>query len=211
MARNPRITIGALNVSADPHPVGIYRQLFEQATNHSVHLSGSDWAKITEPQDRESTPPSFYGRILVWTEIDKDGKWLNQENNKEATSREKAAIQIPSTLDPNFRSFNFVFLEDRHWLILELRNELGAHFGPARAEKFFLSLFSETASGPDAPDVSVTVIPSHEALAKIYDIARLRRLEIFVLRPNPDDLANDQARLLDRLMKQGANTASIAD
>jgi hypothetical protein len=112
-------------------------------------------------------------------------------------------------LDPNFRSFNFVFLEDRHLLIIEFKNELGEHFGSARALKLFSSLFSEEALGPDDPDVSVTVVPSHEGLRRIYAIPRLRRLEIFVLRPNADDLATEQKKLLDKLMKQGAKSQSV--
>lgn len=205
----PRLLIGAINISADPHPAGVYRQLFERAADHPVLIWGSDWAKITEPQDRETTPSSFYGRILVWTEIDKDGKWLNQEKNKEATTAEKASIQIPTTLDPNFRSFNFVFLEERHLLVLEYRNELGENFGPARAEKLFSRLFSSEILGPEAPEVSITVVPSHEALGRIYRIPRLRRLEIFVLRPNADDLVKEQRRVLDKLMNQGARSQSL--
>jgi len=187
----------------------IYRQLFLAGANRPIRVWGNDWAKITEPQDRETIPPSFYGRILVWTEIDRDGKWLNQEKNKEATATEKAAIQIPPSLDPNFRSFNFVFLEERHLLILEYRNELGEHFGSVRAQKFFSTLFEEQLLGAETPEVAVTVIPSHEALDRIYAIPRLRRLEIYVLRPNPDDLAEDQQRLLDRLLKQGAKSQTL--
>ena len=84
MARTPRIVLGALNISADPHPTGIYRRLFQAAADKAIHLRGHDWAKITAPQDRETDPPSFFGRILVWTEIDKDGRWLKQDANREA-------------------------------------------------------------------------------------------------------------------------------
>jgi Domain of unknown function (DUF4747) len=136
-----------------------------------------------------------------------------QRSNTEATPKEKEAIQIPNILDPNFRSFNFVFLEDRHLLILEYRNELGEHFGASRADRLFSMLLSEENLakiwGSDAPEITVTVVPSHEALRRIYAIPRLRRLEIFIQRPNPDDLASEQRRILDRLMKQGAKSQTI--
>src|SRR5579871_90778 len=103
MARQQRkIVLGAINISADPHPTGIYRRLFDAAGNAPVHLGGSDWAKITSPQDRETDPPSFFGRVLVWTEIDKVGPWIKQDENREATREEKSAIRIPNDLDPNF-------------------------------------------------------------------------------------------------------------
>ena len=165
MPQNPRLTIGALNISADPHPQGVYRRLFQQVTDRPVPVWGRDWAKISAPADRETTPPSFYGRVLVWTEIDKDGKWLDQTTDKEATATEKQKIQIPENLDPNFRSFNFVFLENRHLLILEYRNELGEHFGPKRAERFFSSLLSGLFLDEEPIEVTVTVVPSSEALA----------------------------------------------
>lgn len=201
--------MGAVNIAADPHPTGIYRRLFRQVAERPIRLWGNDWAKITVPADRETAPPSFYGRVLVWTEIDKEGKWLDQRTDKEATVDEKQKIQIPDNLDPNFRSFNFVFLEERHLLILEYRNELGEHFGPQRAERFFSRLLNEETIDDQVIEITVTVIPSNEALDRIYAIARLRWLEIFVRRPNPDDLTADANRILDRLVAQGAKSQTL--
>ena len=209
MADTPTIVMGALNIAADPHPKGVYRTLFEAAADKPIRLWGSDWAKITAPIDRESTQPSFYGRILVWTEIDRDGRWLNQAEDREATPTEKRAIQIPEILDPNFRSFNFVFIEDRHLLILEYQNELGEHFGPQRAEKLFRRLFVKDEPDEGEPVVEVTVVPSTEALDKIFAIPQLRKLEINVVRPNPDSLDEQEERILQKLLDQGAKEQTL--
>jgi len=207
MAKSPRIVMGALNISADPHPPGIYRRIFTEVAGVKQQIHGADWGKITEPQDRETTPPSFYGRVLLWTEIDRDGKWLHQEQDREATPTEKRNIVIPNELDPNFRSFHFVFFEDRHLLVVEFQNELGERFGAARARKLFSLLLNR--DDQDWPEVSVTVVPSQEALEKIYAIPRLRKLELYVIRPNPDDLTTETARVLDRLVKQGAKDQTL--
>ena len=209
MSQNVWLKIGALNIVADPHPTGIYRSLFQEVAEQAVQVWGNDWAKITAPDDRGTDPPSFYGRVLVWTEIDRDGKWLDQTTDKEATPAEKKKIQIPDNLDPNFRSFNFVFLEKRHLLVLEYRNKLGEHFGAKRAERFFAKLLNGKAIDDQIIDVTVTTIPSSEALERIYAIARLRTLEIFVQRPNPDDLTDDANRILDRLVAQGAKNQTL--
>jgi hypothetical protein len=201
--------MGALNIAADPHPSGIYSHLFQQVAELPIRVWGTDWAKITAPADRETTPPSFYGRVLVWTEIDKEGKWIDQDTDKEATATEKRKIQIPDHLDPNFRSFNFVFLQDKHTLVLEYQNEQGEHFGPQRAERFFSRLLSGVVIDDKTIEVNVTVIPSNEALDRIYGIARLRWLEIFIRRPNPDDLTADANRVLDRLVAQGAKSQNL--
>jgi hypothetical protein len=209
MADTVTIVMGAINIAADPHPKGVYRAMFEAAADTPAKIWGSDWAKLTAPIDRESSPPSFYGRILVWTEIDRDGKWLNQDEDREATPIEKKEIRIPETLDPNFRSFNFVFLESRHLLVLEYQNELGEHFGPQRAGKLFRKLFVKDEPEEGQPVVEVTIVPSTEALEMIFAIPRLREMEINVVRPNPDSLDEQEERILQKLLDQGAKEQTL--
>jgi hypothetical protein len=209
MAETRKIVMGALNIAADPHKPGIYRSLFDAAADTPVRLWGSDWAKITQPADRETKPPSFFGRVLVWTEIDRDGKWLNQIEDREATPLEKREIQIPEALDPNFRSFNFVFLEDRHLLVIEFENELGEHFGSKRAERLFRRLLAKDDQPEDAPAVEITVVPSREALDIIFGMPKLRKLEIHIVRPNPDDLDDEESRVLQKLLDQGAKELTL--
>ncbi|UFW69199.1 DUF4747 family protein [Bradyrhizobium sp. WU425] len=209
MADNVSIVMGALNIAADPHPAGIYRRLFAAAADVPVKIWGSDWAKITPPVDRESEPPSFYGRILVWTEIDRQGKWLNQAEDREATPTEKRDIQIPDDLDPNFRSFNFVFVERKHLLVVEFQNELGENLGARRAEALFRKLFVKDELEEGEPRVEVTVVPSAEALDMIFAMPRLKKLEINVVRPNPDSLDEQEERILQKLLDQGAKEQTV--
>src|SRR5262245_30431144 len=121
MAQIPVLEVGALNISASPHPEGIYRRLFSQVADKEVPVWGSDKAKITQPGPFEDQPNWLYGQILVWAEIDLDGKWINKSKNKEATPEEKRKVSeaIPRNLEPNFRAFNFIFIEDKHHLVLE--------------------------------------------------------------------------------------------
>lgn len=204
------LEIGALNITASPHPPGIYRQLLTAVADKEVSIWGSDRAKITQPGPFEDHADWLYGQILIWAEIDTKGKWINKTKNKEATPEEKrkAVEALPADLEPNFRSFNFIFLEKKHRLVLEYRNELGQHFGPQRAEKFFERLFARHLPA-DSPTVDVTVIPEDDTLDKIYAIPRLRMLEIFLKRPNPDDVADEAQRILGRLEKQGARSQKL--
>jgi hypothetical protein len=210
MANVPIIEVGALNITASPHPPGIYQQILSAVADKEVPVWGSDRAKITQPGPFEDHEDWLYGQILVWAEIDINGKWLNKAKNKEATPEEKKEVieALPEDLEPNFRSFNFIFLEKKHRLVLEYRNELGQHFGPKRAEKFFQRLF-DTKLPRGSPAVEVTVIPEDDTLDKIYAIPRLRKLEIFLKRPNPDDNAEAAARILGRLERQGARSQKL--
>jgi Domain of unknown function (DUF4747) len=201
-----KIDVAALNIVASPHPPGIYRDVLALVANKEVTLWGSDRVKITEFQEMEDKPNLLYGRILVWGEIDKDGKWLNKNKNIEATPEEKRKIAkaIPEDYEPNFRSFYCVFIEDKHRLVFEARNELDQHFAPSRAERMFQLLFDKHLP-ESAPEVDVTAIPEDETLEAIFAIPKLRRLEIFVKRPNADDSADAETRILNR-----AHAASTA-
>jgi len=207
----PRIEVGAINIAASPHPEGVYRKAFEAVADKEIWVWGSDKAKITAPGPFEDKPNWLYGQILVWAEIDIDGKWLNKTKNKEATPEEKkkVAAALPRDLEPNFRSFNYIFVVDKHRLVLEYRNELGQHFGAKRAELFFTRLFKARNLPPDFPVIEVTTVPSDESLDKIFKIARLRTLEIYIKRPNADDLTDEAGRILGRLEGQGARSQKI--
>ncbi len=75
-------------------------------------------------------------------------------------------------------------------LVIEFQNELGEHFGAQRAEKLFTKLFVKDDPEEGEPAIEVTVVPSVEALDMIFSMPRLRKLEIHVVRPNPDSLAS---------------------
>src|SRR5690349_16945857 len=94
-----QIEMGALNISASPHPTGIYRRALAAIADKEVELWGSDRAKITPFQPLEDRPSLLWGRILVWAEIDTEGRWLNKAKNVEATPDEKQAVV--EALPPN--------------------------------------------------------------------------------------------------------------
>ena len=52
----------------------------------------------------------------------------------------------------------------------------------------------------------MTTLFPDRALDKIYAIPRLRHLELFIKRPNADDVADDAARILGQLEEQGARS-----
>lgn len=205
----PRIEIGAINIAASPHPVGIYRRLLDLAANVEIHLHGSDWGKITTVTPFEDRPGLLSGRVLLWAHIDKDGKWLNKKKNTEATQAEKNSIVLSPDIEPNFRSFYFVFHEEKHRLILEFRNELGQTFGPSRAERFFYKLFNSSATNELQVEVAATVVPTEDALDRIFEIPRLRWLRIHNTRPNAEDLTDEAEELQARLKKMGAKSQDL--
>lgn len=209
MAEVVKIVVGALNIAATPHPPGIYRTLLDRAANLEIPLHGSDWGKITTITPFEDRPNLYAGRVLVWAHIDKDGKWLNKTKNAEATADEKKRIILPPDIEPNFRSFNFVFNESKHRLAVEFRNELGQTFGPGRAQKFFSKLFNHRTLDDLGAEVAVTVVPTEDALERIFSMPRMRWLRVYNSQPNPEDLSDVAEELHERLRAMGAKSQDL--
>jgi hypothetical protein len=209
MPEEASIEVGALNIVATPHPPGIYHDLLELVSDTEIHIWGADYAKITKPHRRKSNPDQYRGHILVWTKVDKSGRWINKKKNEEASELEKRKIVIPEEVQPNFRSFNYALIESRHRLIIEHRNQYNERFGPTRVLRLFRELFSIDVLGEEAPTVTITPVPEDASLKRIMSMPRLRRLEIHLEQPNPDDLTPDVQRILERLEAEGAKSQDL--
>lgn len=205
MDKNPTIVVGAINIAANPHPEGIYRRLFDHVATIEINIHGSDWGKITKVSDLTGRDGVFHGRVLLWAKIDKRGKWINKDKDDEATAEDKKKISIPEAIEPNMRSFVFVFDQNKHRIIIEYKNDEDQGFGPKRASKFFSRLFAPENLWEGAPEVAVTTVPTEDALARVLAIPRLRRLRIHNTIPN-DDLGDDAERIQERLKKMGAKS-----
>jgi Domain of unknown function (DUF4747) len=201
--------VAALNITASPHPPGVYLQLLQFVAGKEVPLWGSDRAKITEPRQIDGRDDIFYGEILIWAHIDTESPWINKDTDAEASPEDMEAVvaALPGNLEPNFRTFTYVLNQAAHVLVFECRNEEGQRLAPKRAGRLFRMLFEDLPA--ELPEVDVTVIPEEESLEKIFSMKRLRKLEIFVRRPNPDDLVEDYKRIMDTLVAEGARSQKI--
>jgi hypothetical protein len=204
-----RIEVAALNITASPHPSGIYLKLLQVVAGTEVALWGSDRAKITDPRPIDGNDDAFFGEILIWAHIDTEGPWINKDTDTEATPEDMEAVveALPENLEPNFRTFTYVLNHSAHIIVFECRNEAGQRLAPKRARRMFGMLFEGLPA--DLPEVDVTVIPEEESLERILSIKRLRKLDIFISRPNPDDLGDDFKRIMDGLLAEGARSQKI--
>ena len=79
----------------------------------------------------------------------------------------------------------------------------------SRAKKFFGKLFNHSVLRELDAEVAVTVIPTEDALERIFHIPRLRWLRIHNTRPNPK-ICSDEAELLHaRLEAMGAKSHDL--
>ena len=209
MAETNYVEVGALNIVASPHPEGIYLELVKAISGKELPYVGSDWIKLTAPEEFEAPRGFYHGQILIWTEIDTNKKWLNKEKDAEATDEEMRKVEeaLLPNFEPNFRPFTYILDPAEHIVLIETKNEFGQNFSARRAGRAFANLI-ETLSA-EWPEVSVTVIPEDETLEKIFAIPHLRKLEIVVERPNADDLGDDFNRIMTEMQAEGAKSWRI--
>lgn len=195
MARSRTITYAALNIAARPHPEGVYAQILNRAARTTGHAHGSDAAKITRPaaSDIEGV---YLGRILVWTDLDIKGRWIDIESEEDLSEEDRAEINIPNKARPNFRVFSYAFHERKHRLYFETRNEFGETFGPKTGERLLRGIIGRFSGTGDYPDVNVTLVPRSGAVDRILELDGLRKLEIELTVPNPDDDDPEKRRRL---------------
>ncbi|MGO8739149.1 DUF4747 family protein [Rhodoblastus sp.] len=201
-----KIVVGAINIAASPHEEGTYRRLIEAVAGKEVDLGGSDFAKLTKPEQVDSNPNVMIGRICVYALIDKKSDWFNKETNDKATEKDKESIVVADNLAPNYRYFYYALELKRHLIIFEMSNEMNQHFGAARASKFFNGLFSGLPD--DFPMVSLTVIPEEGTVDRILALPKLNRLKIFITRPNPEDLNDEYAEVMKTLNEENASSVT---
>jgi hypothetical protein len=154
--RERQLHIYVLNIAADPHPEGTYVSVLRRASNFLVRARGNDFAKITAPVQDRRDGRYWTGRILIWTEIDLRGHWLDLSNEEEISEDLKQTINIPEQAKPNYRVFNYVLDNTRHLVYFESRNEFGQNFGSSVAKHIFSTLLSLELLGAEYPEVEVT-------------------------------------------------------
>lgn len=201
MAENTVVEYCAINVAANPHPTGVYESILRSAALNPVRYWGDHHATISEPVEIEDG--YFQGRLVAWTEINKNEPAVNLEMLTEIDLSD-LDIQLPDNIGFNGRIFFYTFREKDHKLFVEVKNEFGKRLSPHRVEKIFSLLLSPEILGVDAPLVETTLMPDEDTLDRILTLHRLKRLDIHIVRPNADDV--DVREILEELEAQGAKS-----
>jgi len=202
---DPTIEYCVLNVSANPHPVGVYVELLRDAVGHFHNYAGSDVATITTPRKRR--PGYYQGRVVCWTDIDLTDPAIDKRTLVERTLAE-LNLDIPPNIGLNGKVFIYTFRERDHKLFVETKNEVGKRLSPKLVGRIFQYLFSAEVQ-PAAPDVEVTVVPQEDTLARILALPGLKKLKIHMVRSNPDDINSEVERVLAEMDAMGAKSQEI--
>lgn len=165
-------------------------------------LIGSMYALDQKHPDR-----GLAGEIYQFINLDRSEPWFNVNALDEASEEDVREIKIPEHLKPHLARFNYVFFPHGHRLYVQTRNK-NRTLGIKAMHKFFQLLLADK-SAPNTPPVEVTVEPDRDSISQILRIKYLKRLEISLVRPNPDDLSAAERRLLRKLARQDARQMDV--
>ena len=208
MKETRTIRISQINIAMEsPHSPQRYIDLFRHAKNirSPITLRG-DEAAILGPLDFKTykgPQDHISGEIYRFLNIDETAKWFNMQKNEPATEEETNAIVIPRELRPNLKMIEFVFHPHNHKLFF-INKDRNHTLSPQLAEKFFQQLFDLACEKGSLPAVTVTAIPDKESIEEIFSIPTLKRIDITLARPNPDDFEAAERKFLKKLEKQKA-------
>lgn len=190
MAQKRSIDYSAFNIRVHPHPrkqiyVDLFKDAFEEGRRiplgNNISVKLSNLKELVEGKPLEG----LQGELLRYNDIESDN-WVNIERGQSADPDEIEEISIPSDLKPNGKNFNFIFLPKEHILISEINDKHGS-LSPKKQEKFFNHLFSSPEIIDKFKEINVTILPDTTQLNKIINSKTLKKLDLIIYRPNPND------------------------
>jgi hypothetical protein len=211
MSREYTLKIHAVNISADPHPQGTYRELFKRLyrLKRPIQVRGDRHALMTflQPAMRGGQHVGYYGTLSTFTEINPDQPWLNTETGMAAEDDETLEISIPESLRPNLAQFEFYLDFDNHVfafqgstrLILKSGTYKSAGLSPLQVETYLNRLFAYDEVRGNLDSLVATIIPDPDALKRILNSENIREISISVSIPNSDNIAEERGRVAERL------------
>lgn len=142
------------------------------------------------------------GEIFRFVKLDASEPWFNLNTSEEASVDDMGAVSIPKHLLPHLQQIDFVFRPDNHelWFVSEDRKD---RLGAQAAATFFQRLFDLVYQKGKCTQVEVTALPDMATLEMMLSLHKLERMTIDLKRPNADDAASDEARMLKKLENQG--------
>jgi hypothetical protein len=205
------MSVAAINVVLQPHSADLYVSLIKKLCRKRtpvVYRGHGYLLNIYKPVDSSSQQTTLLGQICRFADIDQKAAWVNIMTLKVADDEEISEINIPEKLRPNFVSFNFVFDVRKHLFCFETftHSKTGPKHISAYVVRSVLELFFKGADfTSEFGQVNLTIIPERDSVKKILEIPKLRKLQIELMQPNPDDLEELERRMLQKLKKQKAS------
>lgn len=204
-----KIEVSGLNIVTQPHSPDGYVELFKKMARERryIKVRGNDCLMLSSarPLDSEDWTKGIVGEIIKFSEIEQDCNWVNVKAGK--FLEDGSEPNLPQDLKPNGAYFPYIFYPKirgyahKLFYVSHSRNHKGKYdnLSPNILKKMFDSLFLRIKTELEYESIEVTVLPDSDALETIFNIPSLHKLELVIKTPNPDDLADAESEIFQRM------------
>ena len=208
MARQKTIEISGLNIVTQPHTPESYLKLFEllSSARMPIQVRGDEYLMLLNVRAimGDEKLNGIEGEVLKFTNIDNAGDWY--DILKGTKLKDSEVPKIPANAQPNGVMFHYVFHPKKHifYFISKSRDSIKnkvESLSPNYMKTLFETGFAHINKSKklNFDSIEITVLPSNDALNSIIKIPVLKKLEIVVKAPNPDDISTAAAAMLARM------------
>lgn len=170
-----------LNVVAQPHPAGIYRELFMAASKNSASNYRADHfarvSPVTEPENG-----MFRGRLAIWTEVNPKEPTINKDSFDQKLLSD-SDIALPRDIGFNSKIFYFSFNIKSHRLFVELQNDEGQTVSAGIARLAFEKALQAIDRNFDV-DVKVYIATTKSAVELVLAVPKKKKKNRNSVRPS---------------------------
>lgn len=209
--RTSAIHIGALNIVLQPHTPIKYIELLQKINRFkfSALVRGDEALLLGSCRYIDPSNPlaGVRGDIYKFLKLDSNEAWFNTENMDVATEDEMANLNIPDNMKPHFKRFQYIFFPDKHRFYF-VSSKPSHSLSPNLVKRFFETVFLNEEFA-EFGALTVTVQPAINGLEELFSLKRISKLKMEIHRPNPDDLDDIEADVLERLNNMNAKTERI--
>lgn len=207
--RDKKITVSCLNLVLHPHTLQKYVDFLSILNDKKITIKvRGDDALCIGSFFKEEEGDAYVGEIHKYLNLDASADWYNVKKNSAATKDDVDGVFIPDDLRPHFKKYQFVFFPEGHRLFYVSKSGTDT-LSPSLLKKFFdgASMSSEVAS---FGNFSATVEPQIGSSERLFLIPRISRIDMEINKPNPDDHANLDAQVQERLRRINAKKEILA-
>ncbi|HBF30011.1 DUF4747 family protein [Rhizobium sp.] len=198
MSRNFKHEVAAINVRIRLKENRNYSDLVESLAKlkRGVRVHGNSYLAINYFDNSKN-----FGVISKYDEIEIDGEWFNVDGFNVASSEDLEEIVLPQNLKPNHSRFYFVLDEKIHTLVFS--SYATSHSLSVNAvEKYFRAACNWKEVKEKFGPIDADIVRDHGRVEEILSLPNLREVEIIIRPPNPDDVNEVLARVIEKRLKE---------
>ncbi len=198
MARNFKHEVAAINVRIRKKENRDYADLIDALAKlkRGVRVYGNSYLAINYFDKSKN-----FGVFSKYDEIDIEGDWFDVEGFDIASPEDLEEINIPSKLKPNHTRFFFTLDEQIHTIAFS--SYATSHSLSTNAvEKYFRFACRWKEISDKFGPIDADIVRDHGRVNEILNLPSLREIEIIIRPPNPDDINEELAKVIEARLKE---------